>query len=95
MDHSLIISVFYLKYFKGNQIDCQSNDEIEKYYAIAGNHSQLKKVPITPNCETYIWKFEDYFEDQWIEKSEKPEIKIWMKSLDNKVCTPFLCLSTI
>ena len=73
--------------FEDSLPDCESSGDIQKYYTIAGNRSQLSKVPIMPNCETHIWNFGDWFEDHTLEESENPEVIAILKPLDEKVCS--------
>ena len=71
-------------YDKGNQTDCQSNEDIKKFYDVASNEKKLKEL-IIPNCQVNIWKIRHYFDDNTHARSEKSQVWFGFAALENKI----------
>ena len=73
--------------FEGNQADCQSTEDIEKFYDFTSNTSQLmRKHEIMPNCETKIWKMTaDWADADVLKTPNTSQLYIEIASNENKV----------
>ena len=76
-----IFTILNTYHFLGNQADCQTKEDIEKFYEFVGNSSKLmKKLEIMPNCETKIWKLLTSWEDNTDKKSDINKFAFFLSS---------------
>ena len=73
-------------YDKGNQTDCQSSEDIKKFYdVVSGKEEKLKEIIIKPNCNIKMWKLTDVFADVYSLKSATSKIAFRVASLTDKI----------